>query len=138
VFLALGDQAVACGLGEEVRRECLRFADEERMHGLLCGAAVVAFGEEAIGPQSPRAAFPQHESAPPRARVIRNFVSVCCMSETVAVSLKENRQDARDAKRISWRPLTSWRSSPSVPPRPLHPKLPTRPRATRPLLAAFP
>lgn len=87
VFVALGDQAVACGFGDAVRRECLRFADEERMHGALCGAAVVAFGEEAIAPRRPGAAFPQHESAPLRARLLRNLISVCCMSETVAVAL---------------------------------------------------
>jgi hypothetical protein len=87
VFLALGDQAVACGFGDSVQRECLRFADEERMHGALCGAAAVAFGEEAIAARRPGAAFPQHASAPLRSRLLRNLISVCCMSETVAVAL---------------------------------------------------
>jgi hypothetical protein len=88
VFLALGEQASACGLGEDTRRECLQFADEERSHGVLCGAVVTAFGEEAIASRSlaPRP-FPGHEGAPLRARVLRNVVSVCCMSETVAVAL---------------------------------------------------
>jgi hypothetical protein len=87
VFLALGEQAVECGFGEEVQRACLRFADEERTHGVLCGAAVAAFGEEAIAACPPRAAFPRHETSPVRSRFLRNLVSVCCMSETVAVAL---------------------------------------------------
>jgi hypothetical protein len=87
VFLALGEQAFACGLGEDARRECLQFADEEKSHGALCGAVVTAFGEEAVANRSSARPFPGHEAAPPRARVLRNVVSVCCLSETVAVAL---------------------------------------------------
>jgi hypothetical protein len=87
VFGALGDQAVACGFGDAMRTKCLRFAEEERVHGVICGAAVVAFGEQAVSPQRPKALFPQHESVPRRARLLRNIISVCCMSETVAVAL---------------------------------------------------
>ena len=43
VFLALGDQLAACGFGQEARRACLGFADEERRHGVLCGAVVEAW-----------------------------------------------------------------------------------------------
>lgn len=87
VFVALGDQLVACGFGEEARRACLGFAEEERRHGELCGAVVEALGGEATATLPERDLFPQHEDAPRRARALRNVISVCCMSETVAVSL---------------------------------------------------
>ncbi len=87
VFVALADQLRECGFGDEAHSECMRFSAEEQKHGVLCGAVVEALGGEAIAPIGPRDAFPAHAGAPLRARALRNAVSVCCLSETVAVSL---------------------------------------------------
>src|SRR5262249_34027606 len=47
VFDGLALQLERAGLGAEVVETCRRFADEERRHGVLCGAVVEALGGEA-------------------------------------------------------------------------------------------
>ena len=86
VFTALARQLEKCGF-EEDADEALQFADEERRHGVLCGAVVEALGGEARGELFAEAKFPEHRDAPPRAALLRNVISICCMSETVAVAL---------------------------------------------------
>ena len=86
VFEELGRQlrsAIDPALGDE----CAVFAEEERRHGVLCGAVVEACGGEARAPIPSRPPFPRHPDAPPRAAALRNLIHVSCMSETVAVSL---------------------------------------------------
>lgn len=87
VFLALAEQLRDCGFGEEARDACLAFSEEEKRHGVLCGAVVEALGGEAKAAVAARPPFPAHSTAPLRSRALRNVVSVCCLSETVAVSL---------------------------------------------------
>ncbi len=86
VFTALARQLEACSKGEEAD-EVTQFADEERRHGVLCGAVVEALGGEARGALEGALPFPEHRDAPPRAALLRNVISICCMSETVAVAL---------------------------------------------------
>jgi hypothetical protein len=86
VFTALAGQ-LACAGFEEDADEALQFAEEERKHGVLCGAVVEALGGEARGTLFEAPRFPEHRDAPPRAAVARNVISICCMSETVAVAL---------------------------------------------------
>jgi hypothetical protein len=86
VFVALARQLEACGLAEEADEACT-FAEEERRHGVLCGAVVEALGGEARGALFDALEFPEHRDAPPRAALLRNVISICCMSETVAVAL---------------------------------------------------
>ena len=54
---------------------------------MLCGSVVEALGGKAEADVPPRAAFPTHADAPGRAAALRNVVSICCLSETVAVAL---------------------------------------------------
>lgn len=85
VFAALAEQLAGAGLDS---REVAAFADEERRHGVLCGAVVEALGGEAraILPAAPE--FPLHADArTPLEAALRNVLSVCCLSETVAVAL---------------------------------------------------
>ena len=86
VFMALAQQLVLCGY-EEDADEVREFAAEERKHGVLCGAVVEALGGEAKGELFEEIEFPLHRDAPPRAALARNVISICCMSETVAVAL---------------------------------------------------
>jgi hypothetical protein len=87
VFEGLASQMTRVGLDAALATQCLAFAEEERTHGALCGAVVEALGGEAVAPALSAELFPLHEDATPVEGVLRNVLSVCCLSETVAVSL---------------------------------------------------
>ena len=87
VFEALARQLTDAGFPPELADACRGFAAEERQHGVLCGAVVESLGGTATASVPERPEFPQHRDAPPRAAVLRNVIHICCMSETVAVSL---------------------------------------------------
>jgi hypothetical protein len=86
VFDGLADQLARLG-DAAAAAECRGFADEERAHGAMCGAVVVAAGGEAIATELPARAVPAHADTSPRAAIARNILSICCLSETVAVAL---------------------------------------------------
>ena len=86
VFDGLADQLARFG-DVEAAAECRGFAAEERAHGAMCGAVVVAAGGEAVADGLPVRAVPAHADTTPRAAVARNVISICCLSETVAVAL---------------------------------------------------
>ncbi|MBI4955914.1 MAG: ferritin-like domain-containing protein [Myxococcales bacterium] len=87
VFEGLARQLGAAGLEPESVAACRAFADEERRHGVLCGAVVEALGGEARFEPRRDPAFPEHEDAPPAEAALRNLLSISCLSETVAVAL---------------------------------------------------
>ncbi|MEY3015625.1 MAG: hypothetical protein RIT45_4360 [Pseudomonadota bacterium] len=61
-------------------------ADELR-HGRQCAAVVAALGGEACAELDALPEVPAHEDASPRVALLRNLLSVSCLSETVAVAL---------------------------------------------------
>jgi hypothetical protein len=64
------------------------FATQERRHGIACGAVVEALGGAAEADALPEQEFPQHLDASGELEAcLRNLVSICCLSETVAVAL---------------------------------------------------
>jgi len=87
VFDAIADQLRAAGFDEDVVDECAGFAEEERTHGVLCGAVVEALGGEAVARALEDEAIPQHADVGAREAVLRNLISVSCLSETIAVAL---------------------------------------------------
>lgn len=87
VFERLAEQVRTAGLGEALALECEGFAAEERRHGVLCGAVVEAAAGEAVAPAAVLADFPMHEDVSPLEALLRNLISVCCLSETAAVAL---------------------------------------------------
>lgn len=88
VFDALSQQLAAAGLAETVVAQARGFAAEERRHGILCGAVVEALGGEAYAELPDGEPVPDHEDAgSPLEAALRNLLSICCLSETVAVSL---------------------------------------------------
>lgn len=87
VFAQLAAQMAAAGFGAEVSGECAAFAEEERTHGVLCGAVVEALGGSAVAPALPAAALPEHSDVDRTEAVLRNLLSVSCLSESVAVAL---------------------------------------------------
>lgn len=87
VFEGLAAQFAAAGY-DDVVPEVRGFADEERRHGVLCGSVVEALGGEARAEIPEGEAYPAHEDAEtPLEAALRNMLSICCLSETVAVSL---------------------------------------------------
>lgn len=88
VFDGLAKQLAAAGVSADVVAEVKGFADEERRHGVLCGSVVEALGGEAYAELPEGDEYPAHEDAgTPLEAALRNMLSICCLSETVAVSL---------------------------------------------------
>ncbi len=87
VFENLARQIEGAELESGLADECRSFAEEERRHGVLCGAVVEALGGEATFERPETADFPEHADVCRAEAVLRNAISICCMSETVAVAL---------------------------------------------------
>jgi hypothetical protein len=88
VFEGLATQFEAAGASPEIVEEVRGFAAEERRHGVLCGSVVEALGGEAYAEIPEGDEYPAHEDAEtPLEAALRNMLSICCLSETVAVSL---------------------------------------------------
>lgn len=88
VFEALARQFEGAALSNELVAQVRGFAEEERRHGVLCGAVVEALGGAALAEVPEGAEYPLHEDAPSLLEAaLRNMLSICCLSETVAVSL---------------------------------------------------
>jgi hypothetical protein len=88
VFEGLALQFEAAGLSADVVDEVRGFAAEERRHGVLCGSVVEALGGVAFAYIPEGEEYPAHEDArTPLEAALRNMLSICCLSETVAVSL---------------------------------------------------
>ena len=86
VFLGLSRQLASIGEGEAAA--CARtFADEERRHGVACASVVSAAGGTPKAMVAPPQRLPAHLDTTPRVAVLRNTLSICCLSETVAVAL---------------------------------------------------
>ena len=79
--------AAALGFEDRALARLKEFSQEERRHGILCGAVVEAFGGTASAPALQSPPFPLHEDVSPLEGILRNLLSICCLSETVAVAL---------------------------------------------------
>ena len=87
VFATLRGQARDAGLGAAVEATLARFEAEEHAHGELCAAAAVALGGDARASAAWGAAVPSHDVDDPLEGLLRNVLSISCLSETVAVAL---------------------------------------------------
>lgn len=89
VFEGLVAQLEGLGLLDSREIERAReFAGQERRHGVLCGAVVEALGGAAEAPALAHQEFPRHADAKDELEAcLRNVLSICCLSETVAVAL---------------------------------------------------
>lgn len=86
VFDALAGQLAAAGFDARDVDACRRFAAEERRHGVLCAAVVEALGGEACAAPEPLPEVPSHQDVDAREAALRNVLSICCVSETLAVA----------------------------------------------------
>ena len=87
VFLALAQRLAAAGVSDDVVAQCREFADEERQHGVLCGAVVEALGGTALAHSPDAGQMPIPAEVGALEGVLRDLLSICCLSETVAVAL---------------------------------------------------
>ena len=87
VFEHLAVQLAAAGAPAEMVERCRSFGAEERMHGVLCGAVVESLGGQAVAEVDAPEAYPMHEDVGELEAALRNLISICCLSETVAVAL---------------------------------------------------
>ncbi|MFZ5891257.1 MAG: ferritin-like domain-containing protein [Myxococcota bacterium] len=88
VFAQLAPRMRAAGFDESLVAECKAFAEEEKRHGALCAAVVHALGGNAVARVSGEVpTLPRYADVSPQEAVARCVLSVCCLSETVAVSL---------------------------------------------------
>lgn len=108
VFDGLAAQMERAGLDAALAVRCRRFADEERIHGAICGGVVEALGGEAVAPARDDAPFPEHADASPVEGVLRNVLSVSCLSETVAVSLIAAEREEMPAGALRDRLTRIW------------------------------
>jgi hypothetical protein len=87
VFEGLARQLARANRTDEAD-EVRAFADEERRHGVLCGAVVEALGGEARAEVPEGDVYPEHADAETYCEAaLRNVLSIACLSETVAVAL---------------------------------------------------
>lgn len=96
VFVALAEQLDRANVDASIVRACAGFAVEERRHGVACGAVVEALGGQARASVPERPEFPRHVDVDRREAALRNALSVCCLSETVAVALISAEREEMD------------------------------------------
>ncbi len=94
VFAALVPQAMAAGIAGARIAEVAAMIAEELRHGVQCAAVVEALGGEAVAPLPPLPRVPEHDDAEPLEALLRNVLSISCLSETVAVALIGAERDA--------------------------------------------
>ena len=87
VFAGLVPQMMAAGVDVRLQLEVASMIQEELRHGVLCAAAVEALGGEASATLPELDSVPQHGDCGPLEGLLRNILSICCLSETVAVAL---------------------------------------------------
>lgn len=94
VFAALIPQLMKAGIDAERQGEVAEMITDELRHARRCAAVLTALGGEALAPLPDLAEVPVHADAPPLEALLRNVIDVCCLSETVAVSLIEGERRA--------------------------------------------
>ncbi len=87
VYAQLLPQAMQAGLSAERQSQIADMIVEELRHARKCAGVLVALDEDPIGDLPSLAPIPDHEDAGPLETVLRNVLSISCLSETVAVSL---------------------------------------------------
>ncbi len=87
VFAALVGQMMAAGSPASEQALVARMISEELEHGRLCAAVVHALGGDPVMETGELSSVPVHEDVSPVEGLLRNVLSISCLSETVAVAL---------------------------------------------------
>ncbi len=87
VFAGLFGQLMQAGMSDKLLQGCSDMIADELRHARQCAAVLVALGADAQAELPTLAPVPNHDEVSRLEAVLRNVLSICCLSETVAVSL---------------------------------------------------
>jgi len=87
VFASLVPQMMKAAAPPSLQAAVPKMIADEYRHAEMCAGVVAALGHRPVAPLPEIAKVPEHEDVGPLEAVVRNVLSVCCMSETVAVSV---------------------------------------------------
>ena len=87
VFAGLIPQMMAADIDASHQAEVAAMISEELRHAVLCAAVVHAVGGEPMASLPALPPVPTHDEVGPLEAFVRNLLSICCLSETVAVAL---------------------------------------------------
>jgi hypothetical protein len=87
VFAGLIPQLMRAGASAKRQSEAAEMIADELRHARLCAEVLWLVHGEPVAELPEIESMPQHEDAAPLEALLRNLLSVCCLSETVAVSL---------------------------------------------------
>jgi hypothetical protein len=94
VFAALIPQLMRAGINDGRLSAVAAMIEEELGHARLCAAAVTALGGTAVVALGELAEVPRHDDAEPVEALLRNVISIACVSETIAVAQIEAEHEA--------------------------------------------
>ncbi len=87
VFASLVPQMMRAAVPPSLQAAVPKMIADEYRHAEMCAGVVAALGHEPVARLPEIESVPTHSDVAPLEAVLRNVVSVCCMSETVAVSV---------------------------------------------------
>jgi hypothetical protein len=96
VFASLVPQMMRAAVPAELIAQLPAYVADELRHAEQCASVVLALGHDPVAPLPEILEVPTHTDVGPLEGVLRNVISVCCMSETVAVSVIRAEQAELD------------------------------------------
>ena len=87
MFAALIPQMMRAGIEPAKQAQVASMISDELRHARQCAGVLHALGAEPTGELPALDDVPQHSSVAPLEALLRNVLSICCLSETVAVAL---------------------------------------------------
>ena len=88
VFAGLLPQLMRAGVPVVRQTEAATMIADELRHARLCAGVLASLGASTTAPMGPLSDIPSHDDAPTaKEALFRNILSICCLSETVAVAL---------------------------------------------------
>ncbi|MCA9663445.1 MAG: ferritin-like domain-containing protein [Myxococcales bacterium] len=92
VFAGLVPQMMRAEIDADHQAAVAEMISDELRHARLCAAAVLALGGAPRAELPQLTAVPEHGDATPIEAILRNVISVSCLSETVAVALIDSER----------------------------------------------
>lgn len=87
VFASLIPQLMRAAVPPAVLAQVPAYVADELRHAEQCAGVVLAFGHEPVAPLPDIQTVPDHADVGPLEAVVRNVLSIGCLSETIAVSI---------------------------------------------------
>ena len=87
VFASLVPQMMRAAMPPSLQAAVPTMIADEYRHAEQCAGVVLALGGMPVAPLPPIHPLPDHADVPPLEALLRNVISVGCMSETIAVSV---------------------------------------------------